>query len=159
MTRDLDEQVNAIRRELDSLKRVGLLKSSNRNWKKFFSLNRNFLFYPELSSMILKNFVSNTDIKKELSEIWEVNYLYLSWIFVNKESPVDLFIVGSIDPDKVQKYLNEEVWEKDVKFSVIPEKEFNYRLDINDAFLLTVVRDKDAVVLVNKYKKKLEKLV
>ena len=30
LTRILDEQVNAVRRELDSLKKIGLLKSSNK---------------------------------------------------------------------------------------------------------------------------------
>ena len=109
--------------------------------------------------MIMKNFVSDTDIKKDLSDLWEINFLYLSWAFVNKPAQVDLFIVWNVKPESVQKYVNEQLWEKDIRFAVISEKELNYRLDINDSFLLSIIRDRNAVILINKYKKKIEKLI
>ncbi len=161
ITRYLNEQVNAIRRELDNWKKIWLLKSSMRAWKKYYTLNSDFIFYPELSSMIIKSFVAWTDIKKDLSGFWEIEYLYLSWVFVNKIAPVvDMFIVWEIDPNKVQEYLLNNLWQiKDIKFSVLSKKDFNYRLDVNDSMLLSIVRDKNAVVLVNKLKKKLEKYI
>jgi predicted transcriptional regulator len=66
LTRDLDEQVNAVRRELEALKKIGLLKSLDENRKKYYFLNQHFLIYPELSSIIIKNFVLDIDIQKDL---------------------------------------------------------------------------------------------
>lgn len=115
------------------------------------------MIYSELSSIILKSFVANTDIKKDLENLWGIEYMYLSWIFVDRKSLIDMLIVWDIDPWKVHEYLNAELWDREVKFSVIWREEFNYRLDINDAFLLSVIRDKNSVVLINKLKKKIEK--
>lgn len=159
LSRILDEQVNAVRRELDAMKKIWLLKSSDRNRKKFYFLNEHFLIYPELSSIILKNFVVDVDIHKDLLKLWTIDYLSLTGIFVDKQSSVDLFVVWDLDPEAVQDYLKKELWEKDVKFAVISKEEFTYRLDINDSFLLSIVRDKSAVVPINKFKKKLEKYV
>ena len=159
LTRDLDEQINAIRRELESLKKIWLLKCNESQWKKYFSLNKNFVFYWELSSMILKNFVLNTNLKKDLDKLWDVDYVSVSWIFVNKDSDVDLFIVWDIELKELKKYLDNEIWDKKINFALISKKEFNYRLDINDSFLLWIVRDKQALILINRVKQKLEKFV
>ena len=160
ISRILEEQVNAIRRELEALKKIWLLKSTDRNRKKYYFLNEHFLIYPELSAIILKNFVIDADIHKDLLALWWIDYLALTGVFVDKSSSsVDLFIVWDLDSSKVQEYLSKELWEKDVKFAVIWKDEFNYRLDINDSFLLSIIRDKEAVVPVNKFKKKLEKYV
>jgi len=159
ISRILEEQVNAIRRELDAMKKIWLLKCSTRNRKKYYCLNEHFLIYPELSSIVLKNFVIDTNIQKDLAELWTIEYLCLTWVFVDKESSVDLLIVWDLNPQKVQEYLKKELWKKDVKFAVITKEEFIYRIDINDAFLLWIIRDKNAVVPVNKFKKKLEKYV
>jgi hypothetical protein len=91
--------------------------------------------------------------------MWEISYLSLSWIFVDKESKIDLFIVWSIDPDKIWKYLKQELWEKTIKFAVISKEDFSYRLEINDAFLLSIIRDKDSVIPINKLKKKILKFL
>lgn len=159
ISRILDEQVNAIRRELEALKRIWLLKSSDRNRKKYYFLNKHFLIYPELSSIILKNFVIDNDIQKDLLQLWTIDFLCLTWVFVDKKSSVDLFIVWDLEPNKVQEYLEKELWKKDVKFAVITKEEFIYRLDINDSFLLSIIRDKDAVVPINKFKKKIENYI
>lgn len=159
LTRDLDEQVNAVRRELEALKKIWLLKSLEENRKKYYFLNQHFLIYPELSSIIIKNFVLDIDIQKDLLAMWDISYLSLSWVFVDKESKIDLFIVWNIDPDIIWEYLKKELWEKNIKFAVITKEDFSYRLDINDAFLLSIIRDKDSVVPINKLKKKILKFL
>ena len=69
LSRDLDEQVNAIRRELDSMHKIGLLKTRSKNRKKYFYLNKFFLIYNELSSIILKNFVLDSQIHEDLKKL------------------------------------------------------------------------------------------
>jgi len=43
LSRRLGEQINAIRRELDNLKEVGLLKSEKRGNRIYFYLNKDFI--------------------------------------------------------------------------------------------------------------------
>ena len=64
LTRELDEQINSVRRELDNLKKLGLLKSRAKNRKKFFMVNKNFVLFNELRSIIIKatNSSENSDI-------------------------------------------------------------------------------------------------
>ena len=62
LTRKLDEQINSIRRELNNLKKVGMLKSRSKFRKKYFSINPDFLILEELSVIIHKC----TDPRKEL---------------------------------------------------------------------------------------------
>ena len=40
LTRILDEQINSLRRELENLEKIGLLKSSERNRKKYYRINK-----------------------------------------------------------------------------------------------------------------------
>ena len=159
LTRDLNEQINAVRRELDSLKNIWLLKCIESNGKKYFFLNKSFVFYSELSSIMLKNFIINTDLKKELSKLWDIEYLSIAWVFVNKQSVVYLFIIWEMDAEVLQDYLNKELWDKGVNFAILNKKEFHYRLEINDSFLLSTIRDKDCLILINKLKQKLNKYV
>lgn len=62
LTRTLNEQINSIRRELNNLKKVGLLKSRSKNRKKYYYVNEDFLILEELRAIISKS----TDPKKEL---------------------------------------------------------------------------------------------
>lgn len=152
LSRDLDEQVNAIRRELDSMHKIWLLKSKFRNRKKFFYLNKYFLIYNELSSIILKNFVLDSQIHEDLKQLWDISLLILNWIFLDKKKEVDMLIVWEIDPEKLKEYLLSEIWHKDVKFSLMTKNEFQYRIDINDNFIISLIRDKESVIPINKVK-------
>ena len=60
LTRKLDEQINSIRRELDNLKKIGLLKSKVRNRKKYYYVNKDFI-------------ISATDILSGIPKIFRFN--------------------------------------------------------------------------------------
>ncbi|MCD5382577.1 winged helix-turn-helix domain-containing protein [Candidatus Gracilibacteria bacterium] len=152
LSRDLDEQVNAIRRELDSMHKIGLLKTRAKNRKKYFYLNKFFLIYNELSSIILKNFVLDSQIHEDLKKLGEINLLILNGIFIDKQKEADMLIVGEMDSKKLQEYLLSEIGHKNVKFSLMSKDEFQYRIDINDNFVISLIRDKDSIIPINKVK-------
>lgn len=54
LTRLLDEQINSIRRELENLRKIGLVKARHKNRKKYYHIDTEFIFYNELRSMFLK---------------------------------------------------------------------------------------------------------
>ncbi len=160
LTRKLDEQINSIRRELDNLKKIGLLKSRVRNRKKYFHVNKDFLIFNELRDIFVKAGTNDEQMGRAISKMGEVHFLLLSGKFVNKPSSVDLLLVGEVDKKKLQKYLDEKVkGKKDIKFTIISKKDFLYRLECHDKFVKEILAGEGNMVLINKLKKELGKLL
>jgi predicted transcriptional regulator with HTH domain len=51
LVRELGENNNSLRRELNRLEQVGLLRSVRRGGAKYYSVNRDHPIYPELKSV------------------------------------------------------------------------------------------------------------
>ncbi len=152
LTRKLDEQINSVRRELDNLKKIGLLKSKFKLRKKFYVVDKNFVIFQELRSIILKTMSNHEEISKKLSKCGNVDYMVLSGIFVNKNSTVDLLMVGdNINKDRLETILNSEVATKrPVRYSILSKDDFLYRLECKDRFLTDILRDIENIVAINK---------
>src|SRR3989338_3870653 len=54
LTRLLNEQINSIRRELENLRRIGLVKARHKNRKKYYKIDPEFLLYKDLQSLFSK---------------------------------------------------------------------------------------------------------
>lgn len=157
LTRKLDEQINSIRRELDNLKKIGLLRSRVRNRKKYYTVNQAFVIYSELRDIFIKASSNDEQIGRAISKMGEVDFLLLSGVFLGKESNVDLLVVGEVDKKKLQAYLDKTVKDKDIKFTIISSKDFLYRLECKDKFVVDILSEEKNMVLINKLKKDLEK--
>jgi predicted transcriptional regulator len=55
LTRDLDEQINSIRRELENLEKIGLLTSRNRERKKYYRIDPKFPILEDLRNIFKKS--------------------------------------------------------------------------------------------------------
>ena len=53
ITREIKERINSVRRELDNLEKFGLITSKTENQKKYYSLDKNFVLYNELKSLLM----------------------------------------------------------------------------------------------------------
>lgn len=159
LTRKLDEQINSIRRELDNLKKIGLLKSRVRNRKKYYYSNKDFVIFNELKDIILKAMNTDSDLIRQIGKIGDIDLLVLSGVFVGKESAVDILIVGEVNNDKLQKLLAESSKAgKDLRFTNMNKKDFLYRLEMKDKFIRDLIADEKSIIAVNKMKKELEKI-
>ena len=159
LTRKLDEQINSVRRELDNLKKIGLLKSRLRNRKKFYVVNKDFLIYNELRDIFIKASTNDEQMARALSKMGQVDFLMLGGVFVGEQSSVDLLVVGEVDKNKLQAYLDKSPeGKKDIKFTIISTKDFLYRIECKDKFIREILTGEKNVVLINKLKKELEKL-
>lgn len=159
LTRKLDEQINSIRRELNNLKKIGLLKSRARNRKKYFYLNKEFSIFHELRSIFMKAMNNETNIAKAIAALGGIDLLVFSGVFVNKPTAqVDLFIVGDIEKQELEKYLIKELNRNDIRYSILSKNDFLYRISLNDRFIKQILSDPSHITAVNKLKKYTEKL-
>lgn len=152
LTRKLDEQINSIRRELDNLKRAGLLKTRTKNGKKYYYVNANFTIYEELKSIIVKAVSSNESMIKDLEQMGEIKVLALAGQFVEKPTEsVDMLIVGNIDREKLTNYINNDLRTKrPIKFTVMTEEDYRYRLNCKDKFVSDLIGNDDNQIAINK---------
>ena len=153
LTRKLDEQINSIRRELDNLKKLGLLKTRTKNRKKYYFINPNFIFLDELKGIILKAISSQDRIARDIGKMGQIKLLALSGQFINKETEkVDMLIVGNLDKEKFAKYLNEDLRTKrPVKFTILNEEDYKYRQECNDKFINEIIQNPENQILINKF--------
>ena len=160
LTRKLDEQINSIRRELGNLKSLGLLRSRFKNRKKFYIVNKNFIFFNELKSMVIKSSSSVDAIAKKVQKFGRIDLLVLSGIFIDKNTQTDLFIVGEIDKKQLEDFVERELeLKRPIKMSVITKEDFLYRLKINDKFVNDLLNDPENIISVNKLEKYIEEKV
>ena len=154
LTRKLDEQINSIRRELDNLKKLGLLKSKTKNRKKFYIVNKQFVIFNDLRNLVIKAMSGKDDLVKKITKFGDVDFLALLGVFVDKPSPVDLLLVGDLDKNKLQEFLNSEIeTEKPIRFSILSKDDFLYRIKCKDQFIQSILTDSDNIIAINKLEK------
>lgn len=156
LTRELDEQINSVRRELDNLKKIGLLKSRSKNRRKFYSVNKNFVLFRELRNIIIKATNSTDNLIKQINKMGDLDFLLISGVFLKKEAPVDLLLVGDLDRSKLEAFLDTLETAEPIRFSILSTEDFVYRVKCRDHFILDLIQNPDNVIGVNKLEKEFE---
>lgn len=147
LARDLDEQINSIKRELDNLTELWVLKSRDENKKKFFFINSNFIFLTEMTSIFVKNYnplekvkvffkdkvdlelvIVNESIKNKLSESWR--------------SILDIFLIWEVDKEELNEFLAKTFYSKKIKYAIIPTEDFFKRLQFWDKLIKNIITEK-----------------
>ncbi|MCU0680323.1 MAG: transcriptional regulator [Planctomycetes bacterium] len=125
-------------------------KTENKQEKKYYQADKDFILFNELKSLIVKSqILSAIEFVDRLKKICQPQYLVLGGIFVGQESGIDIFIVGEIAKEelvKVMKTLEEEVG-REVNFTVMDPDEFKYRREVTDVFLFNILEGKKIVVI------------
>jgi hypothetical protein len=152
LTRILDEQINSVRRELESLQKIGMFSSRVKDGKKYFHLDKTFFLYAELLRIFQKMNSPAMEIAKKLKKMGKVDVLIVSGVFVGSEdSPVDLLIVGSVDRDNLNSYISQELKsQNEIRFALLTKSDFLYRLKCRDKIILKLLSESKNIVPINK---------
>lgn len=153
LTRLLEEHLNSIRRELENLEDLGLVVSSERDKKKYYAVNRDFILLPELKALLLKSKELNEQrVVEQIEKIASAELLVLTGSFTgNSDSPVDIFIVGRVQKGKLEKIIKTYAKEsgRELNYTVMSRKEFKERVDLGDRFIFTLLNGRK-ITVVNK---------
>ncbi len=159
ITRKIDEQINSVRRELANLLSIGIISSDNNNNRLYYEVNQKYEHYRALSSIFskgsavqsLKDDVSNDgDDIIELKKTGNIEVAILTGQFTRDESSgIDMLVVGDISQPKLNKYIAQlEAKEgKEIRYAVFSPSEFEYRQQINDRFLNSLLASKSQVLI------------
>jgi len=154
LARDLDLQVNSVRRELNNLEELGLInivdKEASGKEKKYYGVNTDFLLFNELRSLFLKAQLSGiSEFIADVQKICTPKIFILSGFFVNSpEGVTDLLMVGDFKKTSFLKRLQafERELGREINYTLMTEAEYSYRLEVGDIFLNDILTSKKTVV-------------
>lgn len=161
LTRKLNEQINSIRRELNNLKKIGLLKSRSKNRKKYYYVNEDFLILDELRSIINKSTDPKKELVKRMQQLGDLHLVLFSGSFIDKNKDgLDVLVIGEVSKKDLQDFFTHEEKDlKDTKFGLLSKEDFLYRLRLNDKFIVDMLKDPDNIVGLNKMKTQIGKFL
>ena len=156
LTRLLNEQINSIRRELENLRRIGLVKARHKNRKKYYRVDPDFPLFPELRNIFAKEIQADSPIVASLKKLPGVQLILLAGSFVGTENKVDLLVVGDVKKEMLEALLVQDPGLKNVKYSIFSEGDFLYRLSLRDRFITDILNDPRHLIVHNSIQKQIE---
>ncbi|MDO8435502.1 MAG: winged helix-turn-helix domain-containing protein [bacterium] len=154
IARRVGTQLNAVRRELDNLDSLGIVKREKTARRVNYHVDPKSPFYPELKTLMAKSqlFLRNS-LVSELEKVGALRYLILCGAFMGvTDAPTDMLLVGTVNRKKLESILKEfeRIWGREVRYTIMSPHEFKYRNDLTDRFLFSVLSSKK-MVIIDKY--------
>lgn len=163
LSRDLEEQINSIKRELDSLAELGLLKHKTQLKKKIFYINPRFYLLQEFINIFLKTYNPLGKIKEYFKnqpnlELVIVNEAVKDKLMKSGKNILDIFLIGEIDKEHLSAFLNDTFYGRKIKYAIISTEDFYRRLEFGDKLIKNILTEHGNIYLKDsmKIKEKLE---
>lgn len=160
LARRIDAQLNSVRRELKNLVDIGIVlevegqKSGDEEGetdnKRFYQANHDFPIFEDLRNVMKKVAVlMNHSLIKRLQSLGRLDLLVLTGRFT--DSPTiqsDVLVVGDFKAEQVQQAIHEFEIEiaREVNYTYMPRTEFEYRRDVSDRFLASILQGKRIIL-------------
>lgn len=141
LTRELNEEINAVRRELINMQNCGMVKSEKRGNRIYYTINKNYLFHKELMSMVAKSTGLGLAIAKSAPKLGHLKFAMISGRFARlmprAKDTVDLLIVGDVILPQLSELIREQEAKlsREINYTVMTMDELNYRKTHNDPFI------------------------
>lgn len=148
LCRDIDEQINSVRRELMNLETLGILKSREENKKKFYNINRNCAIYDELSEIFIKTYNPIEPLKLFFKGKRNLSLITIADSIrqitnIKSNNIVDIFVIGELDKIEFNNFLEKTFFRRKVKYAVMSEEDFVHRLEYDDKLVLSILSQKN----------------
>jgi len=141
------EEINAVRRELQHLEKVGLAKKENRGNRIYYWMDKDHPLYGDLMSLVSKTVGLGETIIKNRAKLGKIRLAMLSGRFARnlptKEGGVDLLVVGDIQLPELAKIIRPEETKlgREINYTVMSRQEFDFRKKRHDPFLQGILAD------------------
>lgn len=153
ITREIKEEINAVRRELDKMLGTGLLKSEQRGNRLYYFLNKRYLYYEELEQMVAKSTGMGRKIRKLRRKLGNVTFVMFSGRFIRKlptrQGDVDMLVIGDVVLPELTALIKEEEKRigREINYAVFSDEEFEFRKTRRDPFIMDVLYASRALVI------------
>lgn len=157
LSRELGEQINSIKRELDNLSELWVLKHKTELKKKIFFINQNFILLDEFIGVFIKVYNPLMKVKEYFKP-----KLNLELIIVNEsvkykllkpgKSILDIFLIWDIDKDEFNSFLASVFYGRKIKYAIISTEDFYHRLEFWDKLIKNILTEHGNIYLLDNLK-------
>jgi len=151
--REVEEEINAVKRELDILEKAKILKKEKRLNKSIYSINTKHLYFDELLKLQAKHSQLAMELRKNASLLGKVHFIAMSLKLQKKEdigeSEVYMVFIGTIVAAEVQKIVQsvQTDYPFEVNYTIMPKDEFEYRKRKNDPFIWKFIKEPKVMIV------------
>jgi len=163
LSRDLEEQINSVKRELDNLSELWILKHRTELKKKIFFVNKKFYLVDEFIQIFLKSYNPTEKIKlffknKADLELIIINDAIKTKLTSKWKNILDIFLIWEINKENLSEFLTETFYWRKIKYAIITTEDFYNRLEFWDKLIKNILVEKWNIYLKDslKIKEKLE---
>lgn len=155
ITREINEEINAVRRELDKMRGYGLLRSEKRGNRLYYYLNPNYIYTQELEQMVAKSTGLGQQIKKLRRKLGSLDFVMFSGRLIRRLPPrqdeIDVLVIGDVVLPELEALIKaeEERIEREIRVSVFDREEFNFRKTRRDPFIMDVLYGSRVMIIGN----------
>jgi len=147
LERETGLAASTLKDELHRLEEIGLLRASQVGNIRFYQVDREFVLYPELKSMILKTQGVAKVIKENLATLGEIKYAFIYGSFAKGEeklgSDIDVMIIGHVDLVRLNSLLSsvEDKLRRTINYIVFSPQDWEERKAEGEEFIRDLLAD------------------
>lgn len=145
IVRRVDEEINAVRRELILLEKRGIFKKEARANRVYYYLDKSYPYYYDLIKLHAKEEGLGYAIIKNRVKLGKIKFAMLSGGYARglKDNPesVDLLVVGVVVLPELTLLVRaeEEAKKIEINYTVMNEEEFSFRKNRLDPFISSII--------------------
>lgn len=152
LARDLDEQINSVKRELDNLYDMGFLRYKVELKKKIFFINTNFPLLDEFTNIFLKNYNPFDHLKnffktQNTLEVIIIQEDIRFKLIEQGKSILDIFLIGEIEKDDFNDFLAQIFYNRKIKYAIISTEDFYNRIQYGDKLISNILNQRGNIFL------------
>jgi len=154
MVREINEEINAIRRDLSRLEKAGILKHESRGNRKYYFLRNDYLMHGDLLSIVAKTTGLGSQLVESKSKIGNPSFVMFSGRFARykkrkRETEVDILFVGEVVLPELATLIRVEESKRntEINYTVMSREEFDFRKKRRDPFLLGILAGSRVMII------------
>jgi hypothetical protein len=145
ITRRVDTEINAVRRELENLVSLGLLKKTPRRNRLYYSVKQDFPLFNEVLGMVVKEDGLGKKLSRASKSLGDIKLAFFTLPYLKGRvagpGDLDLLVVGRVSADKIANLVKKEEKRRghEINYSIISESDFAALKKRRDSFLLAAI--------------------
>ena len=154
IVREIDEEINAVRRELTKLEADGILRKEPRGNRVYYSIRPEHPFFGDLISMAAKTTGLGKSLIENKNKIGKVSFIMFSGRFVRmrerrRDEDVDILVVGEVVLPELASLIRVEESKrgKEINYTVMSREELDFRKKRRDPFLLGILAGNRVMII------------
>lgn len=155
LVRELGEEINAVRRELLSLKKAGLLTSKKDGNKIMYSINRECSILWDLRAIFFKESDTGKLLYEKFLPIEGIKVVIITEAFLKgryaEKSDIDMLFIGDIKMRELSTTISslEKELSKSIRYAVMKSEDFDFGKRKGDPILTNLLTN-DKLILIGK---------